>query len=221
MVLIAGGCQQEEQLPAAICQGPTLNAEAVVTFHEAKNESYITLQNHQICTTASNIEISADEPQGNVTYRLNGEYFLLMSNSAATEWDMAYSKLILTAMRLGDYGGQFDTEASKKARIFGENYEKLIISASGALFEHYVPWAEITLYAHPQKNLIERITLKCHESSLELTSFAYNWRFVEELGQKMPTKIDVLNTENGYLNAEPVLQVNYLTLEVKQAMSIN
>ena len=221
MVLITGGCFQEQQeTTETICQGASLDAEAVVTFYAAQNGSYITLENHEICMTAGNIEISAAEPTGEVRYRLDGGDFLVKSNQQASDWDMLYAKLILTTMRLGDSGWQFAAEAPENTRIFGENYKKLTISAAGPFSEHYVPWAEITLYAHPQKKLIERVGIKCQKNSTELLAFAYNWRFVEELGLKMPTKIDVLNTENGMVNAKPILQIHYLTLAVKEAAQL-
>lgn len=217
MIFIASGCLQEQELQTTetVCQGQTLDASCVVTFYKSQNASYITKQNHQICMTDVNIEITADEPQGKVKYRLDSSNFLGQSNNAGTICNKTYAKLILTTMRLGDYGWQSIAGSPENAKIFGKNYKKLTISASGAFSEHYVPWAEITLFANPNKKIIERVSIKNLKNGTELASYAYNWRLVKELGKRMPTKIDVLNTDKGTINATGVLQVHYLDLIVK------
>jgi hypothetical protein len=50
-------------------------------------------------------------------------------------------------------------------------------------------------------------------SGENITSFAYNWQFIEETGKRMPTKIDVLNTENGDVDAQTILQIHYLSFK--------
>jgi len=221
IVLISGGCSQEPQMDSTqtVCLGPSLNAETLVTYQESQSGPYITVENHEMCFSQANIEISADEPQGNIRYRLDGSNFMVKSHNKPTGWHQLYAKLMLTTTRLGDYGWQFVSRSDETEKIFGETYKKVRISASGPFSEHYVPWAEITLYGNPQNNRVERVTIKCEKTGTKLTSYAYNWRFVKELGLSVPTKIDVLNTENGTANATPVLQANYLTLRVEQPQS--
>ena len=215
--LVISGCLEEQKgSPEMItCQGTSIKADCIVTTFTAENGPYVSQQQHQICMSEPIIEISADEPQGSVQYTLAGDVFY--SSAPDVIFNKTFAKLLLTTMRLGDEGWSLFANSPETAKFFGKEYKVLKITGRGAIggenFVHSADWAEIILYGNMRKKVVERITVKNILSGENITSYAYNWRIVKETGKRMPSKIDVLNTENGDIGAKTILQIHYLSFE--------
>jgi hypothetical protein len=197
------------------CQGKFINADCIVTTFTAENGPYVSQQYHQICMSEPIIEISADEPQGKVQYSLSGDVF--SSSTPSVTFTPTLVKLLLTTMRLGDEGWSMLANSKQTAKLFGTKYKVLRITGpqrpDGIISADKVPWAEITLYGNMGKKVVERVSVKNISSGENLTSFAYNWRLMEETGKRLPSKIDVLNTENGDIGAPTILKIHYLSFK--------
>ena len=215
--LTLSGCvdEQETLQEYITCQGTSLKADCIVTSFTTHKGPYISRKQQQICMSEPVIEISANEPQGKVQYSLAGDAFL--SSAPDMTFTPTMAKLLLTTMQLAGQGWSLIENSTETAKMFGIEYKVLKITGPqglpGIISSQNVPWAEITLYGNMQKKVVERVTVKNTLSGEELTSYAYNWRFVEEAKKKMPTKIDVLNTDNGTINAKKILQIHYLSFK--------
>ncbi len=197
------------------CQGTSIKADCIVTIFTAENGPYVSQQTQQICMSEPIIEITADEPQGSVQYTLAGDVF--SSSAPDVTFTQTLVKLLLTTIRLGDEGWTLVANSNETSKIFGTEYKVLKItgpqSPGEIISAENVPWAEITLYGNMQKKVVERVNVKNILSGENITSYAYNWRFVEKAGKRMPTKIDVLNTDNGDIGAKTILQIHYLSFK--------
>jgi hypothetical protein len=215
--LMLSGCidEQKVSLENFECLSGSIKAECIATSFNAAKGPYISEQHHQFCISEPIIDISSNEPQGNSQYRLTGSDFF--SSSPDLTFSQTLVKLLLTTMQVSRQGWSFVADSPETVKLFGTEYKVLKITGPGELpgiiSSQNVSWAEITLYGNIQKKVIERITVKNVLSGEKLTSYAYNWRFMEETGKQMPTKIDVLNTKNGTIDAKKVLQIHYLSFK--------
>lgn len=224
------GCMESRVDPytEVFCGGKSLDAKCIVVFDGKDNEKYISEQRHSFCLSEPFIEITAREPAGNSGCRLAGADFYVKKpvpdNAGPMILDSLYAKLLLTLVTVGDSGWDQASASANSVKLFGTDYKTFTIkpSLSGdstgqtGLSVHSVPWAQIKVYANMEKKVIDRVTVKNLKTGAELSGYAYNWRKINYIDKKVPTKIDIISTGNWDLDADTSIQINYLDFEIIQ-----
>lgn len=201
----------EEEAAKACGGGERIEAKCIVSFYSDDGSKYISEQQHTICPVSESITIVAKEPQGSYIWELSGESFGILKGTAKSgsvpkaSIDRGIAKIILTSLLAG---GGFITESDglrlEPAKIEGQWYQPIELGSGPSK-----SWALVRLYQNMGSKKIDMVKLKDSEQKLLLIARSYNYRWIEEIGKNLPTKIDVFDTDNKGFPERRLLQIDY------------
>ena len=70
-------------------------------------------------------------------------------------------------------------------------------------------WAWLRLFQNMDSMKIDMVKLEDAEQKIILIARSYNYRWIEEIGKSLPTKIDVFSTDNKGFPLQRLLQIDY------------
>ncbi len=207
----ADGAGPAEEAPKACGIGESIAAQCVVSFYSGNGSKYISEQQHMICPVSETITILADEPQGRFIWELSGDSFGILKGTARSGSvpkagiNRAMAKIILTSLLAGG-GFTLESEGLRldPAKIDGQWYQpiELRLGLSNS-------WAWLRLFQNMDSMKIDMVKLEDAEQKIILIARSYNYRWIEEIGKNLPTKIDVFSTDNKGFPLQRLLQIDY------------
>lgn len=217
---LACGCQSSEKkpekqpdvaAPAFSCSEKAITARCIVTFYDKDGSRYISQQTHQICPETETIVISASEPQGQYTWKLAGNSFGLLGNSADPKkldrqiCDHLTAKTILTSFLAGSglITHQQDESQTPPIKIEGQWYTPSEPTSKKS------SRTKLKIYINTTTATADRIQLEDIETSITLTAHSYNYRWLEGVAKNVPTKIDVFSANNADAPDRQILEIKY------------
>jgi hypothetical protein len=191
--------------------GKSISADCVVTFYKADGSRYLSEQHHLINPSGGgSIAISAQEPGGPITCRLDGGGFIQSGDVKATGMpipicDRGLSQVIWASVAAGcDFIGEESGEKSASVKMDGQRLEQIKLKGSKSL------GGEIVLYMNPLDLTIKNVQVISSEQDLVLTAKSYNYFWFEELGRHFPMKIDIFSSNKSGGDRKRILEIAYL-----------
>jgi len=217
---LACGCRSSEKkpekqpdvvAPAFSCSEKAITARCIVTFYDTDGSRYISQQTHQICPETETIVISASEPQGQYAWKLAGDSFGPLGNSADPKkldrqiCDHLTAKTILTSILAGSglITLQQDESQTQPIKIEGQWYTPSEPASQKP------SRTKLKIYINTTTATVDRIHLEDTETSITLTAHSYNYRWLEGVAKNIPTKIDVFSTNNADTPDRQILEIKY------------
>ncbi len=215
LCVVTGGCRQSQLVSVGqnvgtrfACDQDTITAECIVTRYADDGGEYLSEQVHRICSDDGAIEMSANEPQGRFVWLLRGREFKVvvgkgrLSRLETTLCDRGYARIISVAMLAG--AGMMDVSSLPvldPVKIEGQWYEPISLPSQSEE-------VTVTLYRSKDTGIIDVIGLEDLAGGRTLTARSYNYRFSQQLGKRVPTKIDLFGGSRLSL-ANRILDINY------------
>lgn len=203
------GTSSAPEKSSFFCPDP-LKANAVAVFYEASGNPYYTKQEHCFCPSLKKLEISADEPQGQVQWRWDKNSFARVpsvKNRSASEWQ-ADSLYTLWAGFL--YGsGLLSTTlptTDQTASLDGIVYTPFSLTDGPSDLQ-------AVLYQNRKTGLFDRVRVFNPKEKKELTAILYNWSLFGRDKRIVPRKIDIFDTTNGLSSKKLIIQVDYKEIQ--------
>ena len=191
--------------------GKSISADCVVTFYKLDGSRYLSEQEHLINPSAGGgIVISADEPGGRITCRLDGGALTQSGDAKAIDMpisicDRSLCRAIWASVSAGcGFLNEGSGEKSAAVKMDGQRFEPIKLKKSKAL------GGEIVLYMNPLDSTIKNVQVISSERDLVLTAKSYNYFWFEELGRNFPMKIDIFSSNKSGGDRKRVLEIAYL-----------
>jgi hypothetical protein len=191
-----------------VSTGKAISASCIVTFYKSDGSRYISEQKHLINPSAGVIEITSEEPGGQVSCILDGGF--VKSGQARVKGlpislcDRNLAQVIWASVTAGC--GLLSEERGKKAeevKMEGRRYERITMTAKSQ-------WAQTILYKNVSDGAIEMVQVADSEHGKVLTAKSYNYFWFEELGGRFPMKIDVFSSAKVEGAQKQILEISYL-----------
>jgi hypothetical protein len=205
-----------EEASKACSSGESIAAQCVVSFYSGNGSKYISEQQHMICPVSETITILADEPQGSFIWELSGDSFQILKGTVESGSvpkagiNRAMAKIILTSLLAGG-GFTLESEGLRldPAKIDGQWYQPIEFRLGPPS-----SWAWLRLFQNMDSMKIDMVKLEDAEQKILLIARSYNYRWIDEIGKSLPTKINVFSTDNKGFPLQQLLQIDYQQIGV-------
>lgn len=187
--------------------GQAIAASCIVTFYKSDGSRYISEQKHLINPSAGVIEITAEEPGGQVSCILDGGF---VKSGQARVKDLPISMCdrnlaqVIWASVAGGCGFLSEKSGKKgdELKMEGRWYEPITMTAKSQ-------WAQTIIYRNVSDGAIEMVQVADSEHGKVLTAKSYNYFWFEELGGRFPMKIDVFSSAKAEGAQKQILEISY------------
>jgi hypothetical protein len=200
-----------------------LEFDCVVTFYQPDGSYYLTEQHYEVQPWLNSIQISADEPQGKLIWKLtNGRFNVLQGvgqidvlskqvpNCCFAE---AILDIITAPVRFLDGSVEF-SERSDSVRIQGKWYYP--IDRQEKVFTGRI--SKAVFYQDRDSSLVDMIRLACTCSGLALDRTVqyvrgYDYEEVGETGLLVPTRIEIFGTDARERTRNRLVKIDIKSIE--------
>lgn len=217
LIATISGCRTQQDfndidsqlVTSNLTDGRQINANCVVSFFRPNVGNYFSRQNHQISLDSQAIVITANEPQGNYTWKVSGNDYKETSPGGITDatavsvMNHAIVQAILISFTASTENHSQQAQL-EKVKIEGRWYWPIQLASSGNL--------KTTVYKRLENNAIELVHIESNDTGSIIIGKPYNRRGIENINESVPTKIDILSADSIKSQPELILQVNYNSL---------
>ena len=223
-----------------ITQHERLESEAVCKYYN-NSSPYFTKQIHNIIPSINAISVTSNEPQGQFEWQLmNSQYLVSSGKDKIQSLDITLcDKELCTLIRdsILSHGTLISVEGMEKypksVKIQGIWYDiyhrtifdKIKISEpkenskeEKTPEESYTkkPWANEKFYARKDTKLVDRVSISVIGRDTTLSSFSYNPRWVAQIKNSVPTRINILNGSPEDLDCDLLIDISYSFISYKK-----
>jgi hypothetical protein len=191
-----------------VSKGKVISAGCIVKFYKTDGSRYLSEQKHLINPSGGAIEISAQEPGGDVSCKLDGGFTTSgeakVKGLAIPMCDRNLAQAIWASVAGGcGFVDEKSGETGEKVKMDGRLYEPITLKEKSQ-------WTKTLLYKNLSDGSIETVQVVDSENGQVLTAKSYNYFWFEELGRRFPMKIDVFSSKTTVGSQEQVLEISYL-----------
>ena len=191
------------------CCGPQIKGVCMASYYDRKGSLYITQQTHWFCPCQRSLQIRANEPEGEFSWRLHNDTFSVAGPHKNSIPNIPFDKMLSLAVL---YSMASSTELlSQPVSLLAEP-----IKLEG---QWYIPItrhiADTTITILKSRDTGRVDLVKIQDNKTALLAQSYNFRFDKTLQKNIPQTIDVFDITNGLSFKKLVLQLQYIQIETQ------